>query len=141
MAMGLFSRKDSDGGRPSRSNFFPREFESELASWGQFSLNPTAYSGAVWFPIINSYEFMQLRQQNHDRFIEEVAALPVEGWATYGAFKLLSECGYINDVPSNPSATQVFRAGLEYMRATQPNWNRYLVMDEVAALNRLNEVS
>ena len=111
--MSLFGKR---GARA--SGYVPDWVFAGLEPVGRFEFDPQNFGGSTSELITNRLEFLKLRQGDPARFISEIAqvALPAGGWKLYGAFSLLWECDYLQDVPANPDATALLMAGVDFHR-------------------------
>jgi hypothetical protein len=125
----------------------PQGLLAELEPWGRFGYDPTSFTQDPFnspFPIIHSYDFLQLIRADRQRFVSELAehALPRGGWASFGAFKLLGECNYLDDpvaASQNPDIARILRAGIGFLRAQNLDVRR-LTGPEVQAVNLIESV-
>jgi hypothetical protein len=115
--MGLFSRR-SQGTRSAGSSYLPANVIPGLEPFGRFEFDPRGSGVDPSRLITNGYALAQLKQNDPNRFIAEIAAaaIPAGGWTLLGAMKLLWEFSYLESVPDNPDATAILMAGVELAR-------------------------
>lgn len=130
--MGLFSRRSQGTGR-AEGSYLPANVIPGLEPFGRFEFEPV---GSTFDPsvITNNYALLQLKIQDPDRFIAEIAAaaIPAGGWTLFGAMKLLWEYDYLDSVPDNPDATALLLAGVDLARSMGKRYEQLRIGERAA---------
>jgi hypothetical protein len=134
--VGFFSRRSQGAGRPG-SSYLPANVIPGLEPFGRFEFDPQGSGVDTSTLITHDYALLQLKKQDPDRFIAEIAAaaIPAGSWTLFGAMKFLWEYDYLETVPDNPDATAVLMAGVELARSMGMPYVQ-LRIDERAAFVR-----